>query len=200
MSRARIRVPVTTRAMVRTMAAPIGAVLLLSLLVACGGGSDGGSINPNDHKTLFLSSATYDGNLGGLAGADAKCQALADSAQLQGTYRAWLSSSTIDAVSRMTPSNKRYLLPDGTKVADNLEDLADGSLDHALNVHETGVAAAGNPEVWTGWDYYHCADWSSNSSSTYGFVGIASAANGTWHYRYAQFCSRTNVRLYCIEQ
>src|SRR5207248_2675590 len=43
------------------------------------------------NKRVFVTSVMYDGNLGGLAGADAKCQARATAASLSGTYKAWLS-------------------------------------------------------------------------------------------------------------
>ncbi len=45
-------------------------------------------------KTVFVTSAAFKGNLGGLTGADAKCQAEADgpaSIVPSGTYLAWLS-------------------------------------------------------------------------------------------------------------
>ena len=48
---------------------------------------------PATPKTVFVSSQTYDGNLGGLAGADAKCQGLADAAGLKGTFKALLLDS-----------------------------------------------------------------------------------------------------------
>src|ERR1051325_3061527 len=38
-------------------------------------------------KKVFISSGTYTGNLGGLAGADATCQGLADAVALGGTYK-----------------------------------------------------------------------------------------------------------------
>ena len=44
-------------------------------------------------KTVFVKSAKFNGNLGGLAGADDKCQAEADgpaSIVPSGTYLAWL--------------------------------------------------------------------------------------------------------------
>ena len=40
---------------------------------------------------VFVSSATYDGALGGHAGADATCQSLATAAALGGTWMAWIS-------------------------------------------------------------------------------------------------------------
>ncbi len=45
-------------------------------------------------KTVFVTSATFNGNLGGLTGADEKCQTEADgpvSIVPSGTYLAWLS-------------------------------------------------------------------------------------------------------------
>ncbi|MCP3848848.1 MAG: DUF1554 domain-containing protein, partial [Gammaproteobacteria bacterium] len=47
-------------------------------------------------KTIFYTDTTYSGNLGGLAGADTKCQAAADSQTppVQGTFKAWLGVST----------------------------------------------------------------------------------------------------------
>jgi hypothetical protein len=40
---------------------------------------------------VFVTSTVHDGNLGGLAGADAICNSLASDAGLPGTYKAWLS-------------------------------------------------------------------------------------------------------------
>jgi hypothetical protein len=50
---------------------------------------------------MFITSGTDDGNLGGLTGADATCQAEATAAGLHGTFVAWLSSSTNDAYCRV---------------------------------------------------------------------------------------------------
>ena len=50
---------------------------------------------------VFNSSTSYNGNLGGLTGADAKCQSRAAAAGLTGTYKAWLSSTTINAKDRL---------------------------------------------------------------------------------------------------
>lgn len=46
------------------------------------------------NKTVFVTSQTYTGNLGGLAGADAQCNLLAKAAGLEGSYLAWLSDAT----------------------------------------------------------------------------------------------------------
>ena len=77
---------------------------------------------------VFLSSATYDGNLGGLSGADAKCQGLATAAGLPGIYKAWLSDGTSAPSTRFVPSSGPYQLVTGTPIAANFTDLTDGTL------------------------------------------------------------------------
>src|SRR6185369_16979862 len=51
--------------------------------------------NESRARVVFLSSATYNGNMGGYAGADAKCQALAAAvpALAPKTFAAWISTS-----------------------------------------------------------------------------------------------------------
>ncbi len=90
-------------------------------------------------KTVFVTSSLDDGDLGGLVGADAKCQAMADTAGLSGTYKAWLSDSTSSPSTRFTHSQTPYLTTAGTVVANNWQDLTDDSLQNPINVDENGV-------------------------------------------------------------
>src|SRR5262249_60557677 len=87
---------------------------------------------PPSGKLVFVSSTTYTGNLGGLSGADAKCQSLATSAGHAGTFKAWLSDDVTDAKSRLTHSTMPYVLVDGTIVATGFTDLTSGTLRHAI--------------------------------------------------------------------
>ena len=67
-----------------------------------------------------MTSTTYKaGDLGGLAGADAKCQARAMAAGLTGTFRAWLSDATNSPSSRFPQDAGPYLLVNGGLVANN---------------------------------------------------------------------------------
>jgi cysteine-rich repeat protein len=107
-------------------------------------GNDGCSITcAIDRRFVFVTSQLYEGTMGGLAGADAKCQMLADNAGLPGTYMAWLSTSQQSPSTRFTQSDQPYYLVDGTKIADNWDDLTDSSLDSAIDTTE-----AGDPAVW----------------------------------------------------
>lgn len=103
---------------------------------------------------VFVSSTTSNGNLGGLAGADATCQGLAASANLPGTYKAWLSDSSSSPNSRFVHNPGPYVLVDGSTVAVDYDDLvgcACGPL-VPINIDETGFLWPDTPaaDVWTG--------------------------------------------------
>lgn len=107
--------------------------------------------NP-DEKTVFITRATFDSNLGGLKGADAKCQAEADDPQSivpPGTYMAWLSDGPNSPDSRFTKSSHPYVLPDGKKIAENYNDLTDGSILNPINLDSSGKPV-GYQRFWTG--------------------------------------------------
>jgi len=55
-------------------------------------------------RRVFITSTVFTSDLGGLEGADATCQNLADAAALDGTFKAWLSSSTVAAKDRISES------------------------------------------------------------------------------------------------
>jgi len=90
-------------------------------------------------KFVFISSKAYNGNLGGLTGADGKCQTLASAAGLKGVYKAWLSDSTGSPASRSTHSAGNYLMVDGTLAAQDWTSLAAGVF---INRDETGQVAS----------------------------------------------------------
>src|SRR5262245_3061033 len=73
-------------------------VAALALLGGCGDdetdtAGPGGTLPP---RRVFVTSAIYPGNIGGLMGADAKCQTSADAAMLGGSWRAWLSQDGVN--------------------------------------------------------------------------------------------------------
>lgn len=162
-------------------------------------------------KRVFASSTTYNGNLGGLTGADTKCQTLADSVSLGGTWKAWLSNTTTSAASRLTQSADPYVLVDNTtKIADNWTTLTDGALDHAINLTQAGQSVATGSRVWTntrlGGTIFTstssdvCTNWTSALSSRDGRTGISSSfTNDDWTNASYNNCSN-NRRLYCFEQ
>lgn len=167
-------------------------------------------------KRVFVTSQMYTGNLGGLAGADQKCQQLAVSAGLLGTYMAWLSDDTGSPSTRMNKANIPYVLVNGTKVANNWDDLIDGDLLAALNLTETGGAVpAGNTKcggdgaktVWSNTDIHgnlfshidSCTNWTSTNGQSH--WGGADQIGPYW----TEWCNGTPgcdrlSPIYCVQQ
>jgi hypothetical protein len=154
---------------------------------------------------VFVSSEYYPGNLGGLAGADAICQTLAQAAGLPGTYKAWLSDSTASPSTRFVRSTGPYRLVGGSKIADNWKDLTDGALQVPIIVTETGAGVASATAVWTHThpngtaltSADHCGNWSTATGD--GDVGDLTARNATWTVDDTLACT-SGGRLYCFQQ
>jgi cysteine-rich repeat protein len=159
-------------------------------------------------RLVFVTSQEYDGNLGGFSGGDMRCQARAMAAGLPGTYMAWLGDGDTNTgpAQRFTLKfNGLYVLPNGTKVADNWNALIDGSIDAAINITETGAMANGSEtNVWTNVDpdgthndQFDCGTWTNNSQM--GNRGSMTATNNQWTDNGQASCSNT-YRLYCFQQ
>jgi hypothetical protein len=179
-------------------------------------------------KHAFVTSQTYEGGLlGGLAGADAKCNALASAAGLGGLYAAWLSDSSSAARDRLTHALDGYVLGDGTVVAASWNDLVTQGAARAIDRDETGAAppapstcfiVGGITPVWTGTRFdgtyagdptgadangISCSGWTALEVGGFYGDGLAGNANrGDSHWTdslCAPACTET-AALYCLEQ
>jgi hypothetical protein len=99
---------------------------------------------------MFTTSATYDGNLGGLAGADAKCQSLAAAKGLAGTYRAYLGATGTNAPSRFAGASG-WTRVDGAPLVNAIGDFGTTTLANApvLDQSGTDLSNSGQVMVWT---------------------------------------------------
>lgn len=106
-------------------------------------------------RLVFITSERFTGDLGGMRGADERCQDSADAAGLSGTYKAWLSDSEGHSPStRFTRSTLPYELVDGTLVAKSWRDLTDGFLESQISLDERGNSAPkayGGLDAWFVW-------------------------------------------------
>ena len=177
-----------------------------TLLAACAAPV---SIQRNE-KTVFVTSVSFNGNLGGLKGADDKCQAQADdpaSIVPSGTYLAWLSDGTDSPNTRFTKSSHPYLLPDGTKIAENYTDLTDGSIQHFINIDPTGKTVGQNP-FWTGTNedgttaqpFRTCTGWMDPIIMARGMMGSTGHTLTSWSSQTQHPCSTMRGRLACFQQ
>jgi hypothetical protein len=168
---------------------------------------------------VFVSSQLYNGNLGGLAGADSKCQALATRAGLPGVYKAWLSDSSSSPFTRFTHPQAPYEDTKGNLIALNWTELtAGGNLRRGIVYTESGddVGGVNGTVAWTATSqqgtlnaphcsppylsYCDCVDWTEDQSYT-GECGQAwwSYTNHYWTDAFNQGCSQI-ARLYCFQQ
>jgi hypothetical protein len=150
--------------------------------------------------------------MGGLAGADAKCQARANAANLPGTYMAWLSTQDAWPASRFTHWNSWYVRVDGVKVADNWADLTDGSLDAPINKTELNgappeVVFPPAPITWSNTttsghldpDGNTCGAW-TNTGNGPNVWGDADRTNSGWCRTVTGGSCGSNLPLYCFQQ
>jgi len=183
-------------------------------------------VPPLTHYIVFTTSVGYTGNLGGLTGADQKCQARAAAATppLAGTFMAWLSDSTTSAASRLpTHGTLPYVMVDGTVVASDWTDLTDltgNLLQHMITVDENGNTVPGTDDVCSGFGGHYvwtnsaddgtiydpaqtCQNLTSALSTDKGNTGSAStnqASTSFWSsWCHGQSCDSL-AALYCVQQ
>jgi hypothetical protein len=164
-----------------------------------------------NEKTVFVTKASFESNMGGLNGADAKCQAEADDSESivpSGTYMAWLSDGTDSPDTRFTKSFHPYVLPDGTKIADNYTDLTDGDIQNIINIDSTGKTL-GQKHFWSSTEsdgtsaqsFVTCKGWTWTKTSGYShsMLGITNKKSTLWSLHAREKCRRT-YRLVCFQQ
>lgn len=147
-------------------------------------------------QTIFMTQNAYSGNLGGLAGADQICNIEASDFELRGYYRAWLSNSSLSVANRFLDTTGPFYRTDLIKVADDWNDLTDGSLDASISDNTfnvwTGTNAIGtsNPD--------NCNNWNGGTNPT--LAGQSDKDDTDWTQAASVACDSGNFRLYCVRQ
>jgi hypothetical protein len=158
-------------------------------------------------KRIFVSSTASDASLGGSAGADARCQSLADAQGLDGIWRALLATGSTDGnLNRLTHHTGPYQRLDGITIATHWDDLVTPTIRAPINVDETG-AILEDAMVWTGLlaggslsAGPNCLDWTTPDPSLRGFTGNTSAFDSPLWATAASSPCIASAHLYCIEQ
>ncbi len=170
-------------------------------------------------RIVFLTYGPYKGTeIGGLSGADDICRVDAELALLPGTYKAWLSDSAESPATRFNLEGGPFILPDGTTiVADNWEDLTDGTIQHEIDMHANKEWSIFNRPTWTSTNVdgtvYNknitCNDWSDTSEysgrngqagcSINGCGGEGGVRDSRWTDTAGCGCDN-EFYLYCFQQ
>jgi len=161
-------------------------------------------------KVVFLTARAYTAaEIGGIAGADAICQATAESSELslRGTFLAWLSAGDVSPASRFNkPANAPYFLLNGAQIAPNFATLVTTHPESAIDVDENGRDVVFERPVWTGTagtgaavaSGATCSGWTSDEGM--GVIGLPYfIGGGLWTNSQAIACARP-AHLYCFQQ
>lgn len=138
--------------------------------IAADAGRDGGrppGLGPN---VAFVSTARVRGDFGGIAAADALCDAEAAAAGLPGNFVAWLGSPVASAASRLG-SASGWVRPDGLVVATSRDALTGAQLLHTITQRADRTpspSSASDPYIGGAAD---CAGWTTASPAVSGGVG-----------------------------
>lgn len=168
------------------------------------------SVIDNGFKYLFVSSSIHNGNLGGLSGADNICQNLANASVNipVGTYKAWLSSTTINARDRLYLPIATYVDSLGTFLTDGTGSLINSDIiskpkydENQVEVFDTvftNTSSSGgkiNTSITS-----TCYDWmQSGPYVTRG--GYTDTTGVFWSYSPGNLeCDLYEHRIYCLQQ
>lgn len=182
------------------------------------GGQDAGDgCSPEctkEFRRVFVTSEQFSGNMGGVTGAHALCQAAAEEAGLAGMFHAWLSDSTHSPGQDFVKSTVPYLRVDDEEVAADWDELISGTLATGIYVTEWGEAPQETVEdcipegvivAWTNTraagsiasESHSCNEWAAGGDL--GHTGEAGAFNSGWTDGCIVPCT-TMAPLYCFEQ
>lgn len=161
-----------------------------------------------EDSITFVTNSRHQGDFGGggVADADAICNAEALDAGLSGTFIAWMSTANEDAVARFA-SNAGPWIKYTTLVAISLADLTDGfagpirSSADAVNQGSARVVWTGTGPDGKAEEGRECNGWTSNTNAHIGAYGINSVTNG-WTDIDAfgpQTCDKEH-RIYCFQE
>lgn len=182
---------------------------------------DDGNADPDDRcvdcyraRLVFTSSLQLSGEtLNGLTNADAVCKSSANKAKQAnpdspivdpGNFKAFLSTSEVDAIDRHFPGNGPYFLVNGLRVSRSFAALFSEPLENTITVDENSETQDGF--VWTGSgidgkrypgiDF--CGDWHDAFGSAN--FGYSEELDTTWlHFEVDPDCLSERP-IYCFEQ
>lgn len=167
--------------------------------VACDGSGNCGfsqayNVSIVPPPVIFVSSLTYNGNLGGLAGADQSCNNDPAMPSFGSTYKALLVGNNA------TTADTKYYRPDGTYIATaNSGMLVNNANDEPL----TNAISSSSFTVWTGFggDVANetCNNWTSSSNNDIGYKGTSDQLDEPYLRSNTPDCSEQN-HLYCVKQ
>jgi hypothetical protein len=166
-------------------------------------------------KRVFVTKARFNadlktlgGGFDGLDGGDRLCNDAANVAGLGGSWKAWLSATDVDAISRIADVAPWYDAKRQNVVFATKAQLAT-TPSRAISMNETGTVLTGGQEaVWTGTrsggvrDGTQCSDWTAAEATASATYGLYMSKDASWTRNVFDAKDVCNVAhaLYCFEQ
>ena len=166
--------------------------------------ADGG---PDQERVVFVTGQSTEGDFGGLAAGDARCNSEAANgvSRVKGrTFVAWLSAPDASVAVRHVQGTKPYILPSGAKVANNWAELLRRRLDQPIDERADSTRVDAGTRVWTGTQHdggatiNHCLSWTKTTDSERGTTGTVGATED-WTQSNTDPCT-LDAHIYCIEK
>lgn len=160
-------------------------------------------------KRVFITRQAFTGDLGGLAGGDLKCSDAASAAGLNGTWQAWLSTTTVNAIDRLADVGPWVDLQGATMFPSKTALINDGPSGAGIWIDERG-AFLSSESVWTAtnWEGVYnqnltsgppCDEWTSSAQGVQARIGQIGRTGTAWTWYAARSCSFP-THLICFEQ
>ncbi len=171
-----------------------------NVLVSAATTVDAAFVLPN---YVFATSAPVSAAMGGLVGADSICAQRAIAGGLPGVFKAWLSTSMTNALSRLGTASG-WIRPDGLPFANSQADLVAGRILYPLRLDEFGTDVFATKaftstlgEGTLNGGVSTCSDWTSNVDQSPAGAGLASLSTTGWTTGSFAPCG-SQQRLYCF--
>lgn len=158
-------------------------------------------------KRIFSTANVYNGNFGGLAGADTVCQNEATALGYSGTWKAVLSSSTTNAKDRLTITYPVVRASDGTLIAPS--NLWGGSISNIVTSGPVSGVWTGSESSGTKYSSWgggastnaanYCNDWTDGTASYSAQYAYNNATSSQWLSVDSTYCNASRP-FYCLEQ
>lgn len=189
---------------------------------------DDGNMEPRDNcsndclqpRTIFVTSVTFDAkmvsqdpdfapppNIQGLELADNMCNKIAAAANLEGIYKAWLSTDLDNQpVSRFSDAPNYvgfYKNTNGNTLAEGWSDLVSGKLKNPIlnefgGIENTMVFTGTEMDgTWSGWD---CEDWTSSDLEMKATYGSTQFLDKRWTDIKDLYSCQFGASIYCVQQ
>jgi hypothetical protein len=157
-------------------------------------------------KRVFITGDKFTADFGGISGADAKCATAASMAGLNGTFKAWISTTTVNAIDRIVDVAPWVDLQGATQFAAKV-DLGTGPITgvwydefgHFLSSDRIWTGTGSRGKYQSALNAAPCGEWTSAGRLDQARIGMVGQTGINWTSMSGTTCDQLG-HLICLEQ